>query len=80
MGDIADTPAMIEAAAQHRSAVKMGGGLLGFEAGNGLLPVASMGDVGWAITPQWMISLLSWPITNQTVEQSEPKRLESRMS
>ena len=34
--DIADTHAMIEAAAQHRHAVVIGGGLLGLEAANGL--------------------------------------------
>ena len=34
--DIADTQAMIEAAARHRHAVVIGGGLLGLEAANGL--------------------------------------------
>ncbi len=34
--DIADTQAMIDAAAQHRHAVVIGGGLLGLEAANGL--------------------------------------------
>lgn len=34
--DIADTEAMIEAAARHRHAVVIGGGLLGLEAANGL--------------------------------------------
>jgi nitrite reductase (NADH) large subunit len=34
--DIADTQAMIEAAATHRQAVVIGGGLLGLEAANGL--------------------------------------------
>jgi len=34
--DIADTESMIEAAAQHRNAVVIGGGLLGLEAANGL--------------------------------------------
>ncbi|WP_255745763.1 nitrite reductase large subunit NirB [Lysobacter sp. CFH 32150] len=34
--DIADTEAMIAAAARHRSAVVIGGGLLGLEAANGL--------------------------------------------
>jgi nitrite reductase (NADH) large subunit len=34
--DIADTQAMIEAAARHREAVVIGGGLLGLEAANGL--------------------------------------------
>ncbi len=34
--DIADTTAMIEAAAKHRHAVVVGGGLLGLEAANGL--------------------------------------------
>jgi len=35
--DIADTQAMIEAAARHRHAVVIGGGLLGLEAANGLM-------------------------------------------
>jgi len=35
--DIADTEAMIAAAAQHRQAVVIGGGLLGLEAANGLM-------------------------------------------
>lgn len=35
--DIADTQAMIDAAAQHRQAVVIGGGLLGLEAANGLM-------------------------------------------
>ncbi|MCK6555953.1 nitrite reductase large subunit NirB [Candidatus Binatia bacterium] len=35
--DIADTQAMIEAAARHKDAVVIGGGLLGLEAANGLL-------------------------------------------
>ena len=35
--DIADTDAMIEAAAQHRHAVVIGAGLLGLEAANGLM-------------------------------------------
>ena len=35
--DIADTEAMIEAAATHRHAVVIGGGLLGLEAANGLM-------------------------------------------
>ncbi len=35
--DIADTNAMIEAAATHRHAVVIGGGLLGLEAANGLM-------------------------------------------
>ena len=35
--DIADTEAMIDAAAKHRHAVVIGGGLLGLEAANGLL-------------------------------------------
>ena len=35
--DIADTQAMIDAAARHRHAVVIGGGLLGLEAANGLM-------------------------------------------
>jgi nitrite reductase (NADH) large subunit len=35
--DIADTQAMIDAAAQHKHAVVIGGGLLGLEAANGLM-------------------------------------------
>ncbi|HEX5786386.1 MAG TPA: FAD-dependent oxidoreductase, partial [Burkholderiaceae bacterium] len=35
--DIADTQAMIDAAAQHQQAVVIGGGLLGLEAANGLM-------------------------------------------
>jgi len=35
--DIADTQAMIDAAAKHRHAVVIGGGLLGLEAANGLM-------------------------------------------
>ena len=35
--DIADTNAMVEAAATHRNAVVIGGGLLGLEAANGLM-------------------------------------------
>ena len=35
--DIADTQAMIDAAAQYKSAVVIGGGLLGLEAANGLM-------------------------------------------
>jgi nitrite reductase (NADH) large subunit len=35
--DIADTEAMIEAAAKYRHAVVIGGGLLGLEAANGLM-------------------------------------------
>jgi nitrite reductase (NADH) large subunit len=35
--DIADTDAMIEAAATYRHAVVIGGGLLGLEAANGLM-------------------------------------------
>jgi nitrite reductase (NADH) large subunit len=35
--DIADTQAMIDAAAKYRHAVVIGGGLLGLEAANGLM-------------------------------------------
>ena len=38
--DIADTQAMIDAAAKYKHAVVIGGGLLGLEAANGLMRAA----------------------------------------
>ena len=44
--DIADTQAMIEAAAQYKHAVVIGGGLLGLEAANGLMKRGMTVSVG----------------------------------
>ena len=54
--DIADTEAMIEAAANHRHAVVIGGGLLGLEAANGLklrgMDVTVVHAVDWLMERQ----------------------------
>lgn len=66
--DIQDTNAMIEAAAQHRHAVVIGGGLLGLEAANGL-KLRGM-DVTVVHLPEWLMERQLDPVAGGMLRKS----------
>jgi nitrite reductase (NADH) large subunit len=76
--DIADTQAMIDAAARHRHAVVIGGGLLGLEAANGL---AKRGmDVTVVHVMPWLMERQLDETAGQLLQQSlEARGLKFRM-
>ncbi|HEX6723545.1 MAG TPA: FAD-dependent oxidoreductase, partial [Burkholderiaceae bacterium] len=69
--DIADTEAMIGAAAQHRHAVVIGGGLLGLEAANGLklrgMDVTVVHIMPWLMERQ--LDAVAGKLLQQSLEQ-----------
>ncbi len=70
--DIADTQAMIDAAARYKSAVVIGGGLLGLEAANGL---RSRGmDVTVVHLAQWLMERQLDRVAGDLLQQSLERR------
>ncbi|AEG93761.1 nitrite reductase large subunit NirB [Ramlibacter tataouinensis] len=70
--DIADTQAMIDAAARYRKAVVIGGGLLGLEAANGLLKRGM--DVSVVHTGPWLMERQLDEVAGQLLRQSLEER------
>lgn len=76
--DIADTEAMIAAAAQHKNAVVIGGGLLGLEAANGL-KLRGMNVTVVHLMPWLMERQLDKPAAALLQQSLESKRLQFRL-
>jgi len=70
--DIADTQAMIDAAAQYRHAVVIGGGLLGLEAANGLMKRGM--DVTVVHVAPWLMERQLDETAGQLLQQSLQER------
>ena len=70
--DIADTQAMIDAAAQYRHAVVIGGGLLGLEAANGLMKRGMQVTVVHA--GEWLLDRQLDPTAGQMLQKALQER------
>ena len=70
--DIADTQAMIDAAAQYRHAVVIGGGLLGLEAANGLMKRRMQVTVVHA--GEWLLDRQLDPTAGQMLQKALQER------
>ena len=70
--DIADTQAMIDAAAQYRYAVVIGGGLLGLEAANGLMKRGMQVTVVHA--GEWLLDRQLDPTAGQMLQKALQER------
>ena len=70
--DIADTQAMIDAAAQYRHAVVIGGGLLGLEAANGLMKRGLQVTVVHA--GEWLLDRQLDPTAGQMLQKALQER------
>ena len=70
--DIADTQAMIDAAAQYRHAVVIGGGLLGLEAANGLMKRGMQVTVVHA--GEWLLDRQLDPMAGQMLQKALQER------
>ncbi|HOV20614.1 MAG TPA: FAD-dependent oxidoreductase, partial [Ottowia sp.] len=70
--DIADTEAMIAAAAQYRNAVVIGGGLLGLEAANGLMKRGMQVSVVHA--GEWLMERQLDAVAGQMLQKSLAER------
>ena len=70
--DIADTQAMIDAAARHRHAVVIGGGLLGLEAANGLMKRGM--DVSVVHVAPWLMERQLDEVAGRMLQQSLEQR------
>ncbi len=70
--DIADTQAMIDAAAQYRHAVVIGGGLLGLEAANGLMKRGMQVSVVHA--GEWLMERQLDPVAGQMLQKALQER------
>ena len=77
--DIADTQAMIDAAAQYRHAVVIGGGLLGLEAANGLMKRGMQVTV--VHVGEWLMERQLDKVAGQMLQASlEARGMQFRMS
>ena len=70
--DIADTQAMIDAAAKYRSAVVIGGGLLGLEAANGLMKRGMQVTVVHA--GEWLMERQLDPVAGRMLQKALQER------
>ena len=70
--DIADTQAMIDAAAKYRHAVVIGGGLLGLEAANGLMKRGMQVSVVHA--GEWLMERQLDPVAGQMLQKALQER------
>ncbi|MFC4621518.1 nitrite reductase large subunit NirB [Comamonas nitrativorans] len=70
--DIADTQAMIDAAAHYRHAVVIGGGLLGLEAANGLMKRGMQVSVVHA--NEWLMERQLDPVAGQMLQKALQER------
>ncbi|WP_345066375.1 nitrite reductase large subunit NirB [Acidovorax lacteus] len=70
--DIADTQAMIDAAARYRHAVVIGGGLLGLEAANGLMKRGM--DVTVVHASEWLMERQLDDVAGKLLQQSLAER------
>ncbi len=70
--DIADTQAMIDAAAQYKHAVVIGGGLLGLEAANGLMKRGMQVSVVHA--GEWLMERQLDPVAGQMLQKALQER------
>src|SRR5436190_8378700 len=70
--DIADTNAMIKAAAKYKKAVVIGGGLLGLEAANGLMKRGM--DVSVVHVMPWLMELQLDDVAGQMLQRSLEER------